>query len=153
VHAGNLVLLHLTPIRPRADSIAPGQGSWRCVAPVVTPHDSRPQTEVEAGRVSSGSVDGIDNGILGAMRVKIDAAGRLVIPQQLRRRLGVDGGGEVELTELDDKLEISAAPTPMYTERTAGDVLVLRPEHELPAMSVDTVRDVLDETRGFRADR
>lgn len=87
------------------------------------------------------------------MRVKIDAAGRLVIPQQLRWRLGVDGGGEVELTELEGKLEISAAPTPMHTERTAGDVLVLRPEHELPTMSVDTARDVLDETRGFRADR
>lgn len=86
------------------------------------------------------------------MRVKIDAAGRLVIPQQLRRRLGVDGGGEVELTELDDKLEISAAPTPMHMERTTGGVLVLRPEHELPRMSADTVRDVLDGTRGFRAD-
>lgn len=88
-----------------------------------------------------------------AMRVKMDAAGRLVIPLQLRRRLGLDGGGEVELTELDDKLELSAAPTPMHTERTAGGVLVLRPEHELPRISVDTVRDVLDETRGFRADR
>lgn len=87
------------------------------------------------------------------MRVKIDAAGRLVIPLQLRRRLGVDGGGEVELTELDDKLELSAAPTPMHTERTTGGVLVLQPEHELPRMSVDTVRDVLDQTRGFRADR
>ena len=34
------------------------------------------------------------------MRTTIDTAGRLVIPRSLRNRIGLDGGGEVEI-ELD----------------------------------------------------
>lgn len=39
-------------------------------------------------------------GMLRAMRTTIDRAGRLVIPRSLRGRIGLAGGGEVEL-ELD----------------------------------------------------
>jgi AbrB family looped-hinge helix DNA binding protein len=39
-------------------------------------------------------------GIVRAMRTTIDKAGRLVIPRALRDRIGLAGGGEVEL-ELD----------------------------------------------------
>ena len=39
-------------------------------------------------------------GMLHAMRTTIDTAGRLVIPRSLRDRIGLAGGGEVEL-ELD----------------------------------------------------
>ncbi len=38
--------------------------------------------------------------MLDAMRTTIDRAGRLVIPRSLRDRIGLAGGGEVEL-ELD----------------------------------------------------
>ena len=38
--------------------------------------------------------------MLDAMRTTIDTAGRLVIPRSLRDRIGLAGGGEVEL-ELD----------------------------------------------------
>jgi AbrB family looped-hinge helix DNA binding protein len=40
------------------------------------------------------------SGSIRAMRVTIDRAGRLVIPRSLRDRIGLVGGGEVEI-ELD----------------------------------------------------
>ena len=40
------------------------------------------------------------NGMVRTMRTTIDKAGRLVIPRPLRDRIGLAGGGEVEL-ELD----------------------------------------------------
>lgn len=86
------------------------------------------------------------------MRIRIDAAGRLVIPRQLRRRLGVEGAGEVEITEREGRLEVRAAPTPMRTERSSGGVLLLRPEQEVPVMSVDMVREALERTRESRED-
>ncbi len=94
--------------------------------------------------------NGSYRGTVRAMRVRIDAAGRLVIPQQLRRLLGVEGAGEVELTAREDRLEVRAAPTPMRTQRSPGGVLVLRPEQDLPVMSADTVREALDQTRQTR---
>jgi len=43
---------------------------------------------------------GMTRGSIRAMRTTIDKAGRLVIPRSLRDRIGLVGGGEVEL-ELD----------------------------------------------------
>lgn len=90
-------------------------------------------------------------GTVSAMRVRIDAAGRLVIPRALRRVLGVEGAGDVEVVERGDRLEVRPAPTPMRTERSRGGVLMLRPEQELPALSIETVREALDRSRQPRA--
>lgn len=84
------------------------------------------------------------------MRVKIDAAGRIVIPRQMRRRLGVEGAGEVEINDRADRLEIRPAPTPMRTARSSSGVLVLQPEQELPTMTGDAVRDAVERTRQAR---
>ncbi len=40
------------------------------------------------------------------MKTTIDAAGRVVVPKQLRIRLGLTGGTEVEVGERDGAVEI-----------------------------------------------
>lgn len=45
------------------------------------------------------SGDGDLNGILNAMETTIDAAGRLVVPKELRDRLGMTAGSRVEIRE------------------------------------------------------
>jgi AbrB family looped-hinge helix DNA binding protein len=41
------------------------------------------------------------------MRTTIDAAGRLVVPKDLRRELGFAPGAELELEAVDGRLEIA----------------------------------------------
>jgi AbrB family looped-hinge helix DNA binding protein len=41
------------------------------------------------------------------MRTTIDAAGRLVIPKQLREQLGFAPGSELELDAVDGRLEVT----------------------------------------------
>lgn len=40
------------------------------------------------------------------MKTTIDAAGRVVVPKQLRIRLGLSGGTEVEIGERDGAVQI-----------------------------------------------
>jgi AbrB family looped-hinge helix DNA binding protein len=42
--------------------------------------------------------------ILNGMTLKIDSAGRIVVPKPLRERLGLTAGAEVELTEAPEGL-------------------------------------------------
>ncbi len=80
------------------------------------------------------------------MRSSIDAAGRLVIPKPLRDALHLHGGQEVEVLERDGRIEIEVLPTPMtLVETDAGPVAV--PSVELPPLTDDLVRAVLERTR------
>lgn len=80
------------------------------------------------------------------MRTTIDQAGRLVIPKRIRDRLGLRGDEQVEITERDGRIEIELAPTDVELVRD-GSVLVARPDHELPALTDDIVRETLDHVR------
>jgi AbrB family looped-hinge helix DNA binding protein len=80
------------------------------------------------------------------MRTTIDAAGRLVIPKQIRDRLGLRGNQQVEITERDGRIEIEPSPTAVELVRE-GSVLVARPERSLPALTDEIVRDTLDRVR------
>jgi AbrB family looped-hinge helix DNA binding protein len=80
------------------------------------------------------------------MRTTIDAAGRLVIPKRLRDRLGLRGNDQVEITERDGRVEIEPAPTDVELVRE-GSVLVARPEHPLPPLTDEIVRETLDRLR------
>ncbi|MGQ0679303.1 MAG: AbrB/MazE/SpoVT family DNA-binding domain-containing protein [Actinomycetota bacterium] len=80
------------------------------------------------------------------MQTTIDAAGRLVIPKQLRRELGLVGGSAVDLKLRNGVLEIVPAATPMRLVRR-GRSLVATTEHPLPLIGVEEVRSVTEALR------
>ena len=47
------------------------------------------------------------------MLATIDAGGRIVVPKEVRERLGLRPGSRIELTEVEGHLEISPAITPV----------------------------------------
>jgi AbrB family looped-hinge helix DNA binding protein len=80
------------------------------------------------------------------MRATIDKAGRIVVPKQLREELGFAPGLELELSARDGRLEIEAPPTPMrLEEREDGAIAVT--DREMPILSVEQVRDTLEQIR------
>jgi AbrB family looped-hinge helix DNA binding protein len=80
------------------------------------------------------------------MRTTIDKAGRLVIPRALRDRIGLAGGGEVEL-ELDGAA-VRIEPVSGSDLKDVGGLLVI------PATGVtltgDLVRELIDADRHGR---
>lgn len=80
------------------------------------------------------------------MSSTIDKAGRLVIPKPLRTLIGLPDGGEVEVTEEDGRLVISPAPIAKRMEERDG-LLVCVPEGDVPTLTGDTVRQVLESMR------
>jgi AbrB family looped-hinge helix DNA binding protein len=80
------------------------------------------------------------------MRVAIDGVGRLVIPKPMRDALGIDGPTELELTEVDGKLELSVPYTHAWVEEREG-LPVIVTEQPLPPLDQDTVRAVLESVR------
>lgn len=80
------------------------------------------------------------------MKTTIDRAGRLVVPKAIRDSLDLAAGQELEIIARDGQLIVEAASAPMRIERRDG-VLVAVPEHELPSLSAEMVRDTLDQVR------
>jgi AbrB family looped-hinge helix DNA binding protein len=78
-----------------------------------------------------------------AMRTTIDRAGRLVIPRALRDRIGLAGGGEVEL-ELDGAA-VRIQPVSGNDLKDVGGLLVI-PTTGAPLTS-DLVRELIDADR------
>jgi AbrB family looped-hinge helix DNA binding protein len=77
------------------------------------------------------------------MRTTIDKAGRLVIPRALRDRIGLAGGGEVEL-ELDGAA-VRIEPVSGGNLREDGDLLVI-PAAGTPITGA-AVRELIDADR------
>lgn len=80
------------------------------------------------------------------MKAAIDSAGRVVIPKEIRERLGLGGGRTVEIRERDGIIEIEAAPTPMKLVRRSGGIVAV-PDETLPTLTDEAVREVLERTR------
>lgn len=80
------------------------------------------------------------------MRSAIDAAGRVVIPKDIRERLGLVGGRPIEITERDGRIEIEPATSVMKLVRR-GRTLVAVPEDDLAPLTDDVVRSTLERTR------
>lgn len=80
------------------------------------------------------------------MRSTIDSAGRVVIPKELRDRLGFTGGGEIEIVERDGRIEISPPVTKVTLEESEG-VLAAVPERPLPPLTDEVVRATLERVR------
>lgn len=80
------------------------------------------------------------------MRVAIDAAGRMVLPKQLREELGISGPAKVEVVSADGHLELSIPDTPAYVEMREG-LAVIVPDAPVPAMTAEDVRKALEAVR------
>jgi AbrB family looped-hinge helix DNA binding protein len=80
------------------------------------------------------------------MRTTIDKAGRLVIPQSLRNRIGLAGGGEVEL-ELDGAA-VRISPVSGSALREDGGLLFI-PAAGTPITGA-AVRELIDADRHGR---
>lgn len=80
------------------------------------------------------------------MRTTIDKAGRLVIPRSLRDRIGLAGGGEVEL-ELDNAA-VRVKPVAGSEIREDGGLLVI-PAAGTPITGA-AVRELIDADRHGR---
>lgn len=79
------------------------------------------------------------------MRITIDRAGRIVIPKSAREVLGLERGGEVELSLAADRIEIAPAPRAVALRRGAHGVLTS--DLDLPEQGPDEVRDALERAR------
>lgn len=80
------------------------------------------------------------------MKSTIDAAGRVVIPKDLRERLGLARGRPIEIRERDGRVEIEPAATAMSLERRAGGLVAL-PDETLPPLTDGLVRETLERVR------
>lgn len=80
------------------------------------------------------------------MLATIDAGGRVVVPKDVRERLGLRPGSRVEMREVEGRLEIYPATTPVRLVDQGG-ALVAETDHELPVLTAEQVRDALEATR------
>jgi AbrB family looped-hinge helix DNA binding protein len=80
------------------------------------------------------------------MKTTIDSAGRVVIPKELRERLGLEGGASLELRERDGRIEIEPASAPIKLVRRSGGSIAV-PEETLPPLTDEIVRQTLERTR------
>jgi len=80
------------------------------------------------------------------MRTSLDAAGRVVIPKEMRDRLGLRRGRALDIRERDGRIEIEPAATAMSLVRRAGGAVAVSGE-KLPALTDELVRDTLEHTR------
>jgi AbrB family looped-hinge helix DNA binding protein len=80
------------------------------------------------------------------MKTTIDAAGRLVVPKELRQALGLKPGQALEMRAGDGRLEIEIAATPMRLKKRGKGVVAV-PERQLPELTADQVRETLERLR------
>jgi AbrB family looped-hinge helix DNA binding protein len=83
------------------------------------------------------------------MTTTMDAAGRLVIPRQIRREAALEPGVPLEVRCRDGVIEIEPEPLPVTFKRR-GRLLVAEPGRPVPALSEETVERVRRATRDRR---
>jgi AbrB family looped-hinge helix DNA binding protein len=85
------------------------------------------------------------------MRTTIDAAGRVVIPKQLRHAASLEPGQELEITERDGRIEIEPVSAPVHlVERDgflAAEVAAEVADEDATALTASEVRELLERTR------
>lgn len=80
------------------------------------------------------------------MRVAIDGVGRVVIPKPMREALGIDGPTELELTEVDGRLELTVPYVKAHLEVRDGFTVIV-PDEPVPPMTTEMVRDAIERSR------
>ena len=84
------------------------------------------------------------------MNTTMDAAGRLVIPKEIRRRAGLRPGMPLDVRVRDGRVEIEPSALPVRLVRR-GRLLVAVPEAECSPLTAETVeetRRALERERG-----
>lgn len=77
----------------------------------------------------------------------MDAAGRLVIPKQVRARLGVEAGSELELDEVGDHVELRPVGREVRIEEGTDGRPVARATGEAPKLTDEEVRLLIEQQR------
>jgi AbrB family looped-hinge helix DNA binding protein len=80
------------------------------------------------------------------MKTAIDRAGRVVIPKAMREALGLAGGGSVEVTVRDGRIEIEPTSVSMRVVDADG-YPVIQAESELPPLTAEMVRATVEHVR------
>lgn len=80
------------------------------------------------------------------MQVTIDAAGRVVIPKQVRERFGFTAGSSLTLEEVGDHLEIRPVGRQVRIEVVDGRPLA-RVSGDVPPLTADEVRHLVERER------
>jgi len=81
------------------------------------------------------------------MKTTIDRSGRIVVPKRIRDRLLLKGGEELEIDELDGRIEIRRAPRDVELVETRHGLLAADPRASLPGLGPEEVRQLLEGTR------
>jgi AbrB family looped-hinge helix DNA binding protein len=81
------------------------------------------------------------------MRTTIDAAGRVVIPKQLRQAASLEPGQELEIVERDGRIEIEAVRAPVHLVERDGFLAAEIEDDAGDPLTSDEVRDLLERTR------
>ncbi len=74
------------------------------------------------------------------MKTTIDAAGRLVIPKEIRALARLEAGTTVEVRFHDGRIEIEPAALPVRLVRK-GRLVVAVPENEVEGLTAETVEE------------
>ncbi len=80
------------------------------------------------------------------MKTTMDRAGRLVVPKILRAAVGLENGGEVELTLREGHIEIEPPEVLMRLVEREG-AFVIEGDEELPPLTTEEVRDIIERVR------
>ena len=80
------------------------------------------------------------------MRTTIDKAGRVVVPKAMRDALGLRGGAEIEIALVDGHIEIEPVASHIRLERKDGRLVAVS-DREMPVLTAEMVRDVLEQIR------
>lgn len=81
------------------------------------------------------------------MKTTIDSAGRVVIPKAVRDEAGLAAGTEVEVEFRDGRVEIEPVALPARVVERDGDVVIDPGVDDLPPLTDEDVRAVLEHVR------
>jgi AbrB family looped-hinge helix DNA binding protein len=86
-------------------------------------------------------------GTLALMKVRLDSAGRVVVPKALQHALGLRAGQMLEITARDGRLEIEAAATPLELRKRDNGPVAVPKTGKMPTLTSEQVRDTLERVR------
>ena len=76
----------------------------------------------------------------------MDRAGRLVVPKSLRAAIGLEAGGEVDVTVRDGRIEVEPASVSMRVVEREGHA-VIEADAEMPVLTNEEVRATIERVR------